>query len=75
MLIVLIGMILLFSSPNIGIFVIVLGVMVWTSGKSRTARYRDQRRQLRRSRPKALPHLPAAEITGVRRECRQSGQV
>lgn len=35
MLVVLIGVILLFASPNIGIFVIILGVMIWTSAKSR----------------------------------------
>ena len=66
MLVVLVGIILLFSNPNIGIFVIVLGVMVWTSGKSRTSHFREARKKMRRESTRLLPHLAAAEITPVR---------
>ncbi|MFV0513195.1 MAG: hypothetical protein ACK5MY_06125 [Jhaorihella sp.] len=38
MFIVLVGVVLFVSNPNIGIFVITLGVMVWTSAKSRNRR-------------------------------------
>ena len=40
MLIVLVRVVLLFTNLNIGIFVITLGVMLWTSAKSRAGRQR-----------------------------------
>jgi hypothetical protein len=70
MLVVLVGMVLLFASPNIGIFVIILGVMVWTSGKSRRS---DGRRPVgeKAARDDQGADLgPGAQIIAIRRDAR-----
>jgi hypothetical protein len=70
MLVVLIGVILLFANTNIGIFVIILGVMIWTSGKSRRNMAGDPTREdARLSDPETRG--PSAQIVAIRRDSRR----
>lgn len=67
--IIFIGALLLLSSPNIGIFVLVLGVMVWTSRKSRAdQRIADLTAARRRNSAKQTEMPQLAGIVAVRRD-------
>ena len=70
MLVVLVGMVLLVASPNIGIFVIILGVMVWTSGKSRREQSGCPVEEKTGKGERAADMRSGARIVAIRRDAR-----
>lgn len=72
MLVVFVGAVLLFANINLGIFVIILGVMLWTSGKSRKLSQKVADRILPPDRDARRDvDVPPAEIVAVRRKPRE----